>query len=396
MEKPALLFLAHRIPYPPNKGDKIRSFHMLQALAAHYRIYLGAFVDDADDWRYPDALNEYCEEIQLLGLTRWHKLLSVRGLLTGQALSIPYYSRGTLQNWVDQTLEKQGIKRVFVFSSAMAQFVSGEKYRPLHRVIDFVDVDSEKWREYSQMMAWPMSGLYGREGRRLLDYDRQIAGEFDASLFVSDSEAQLFSELTGHTENIHFINNGVNADYFSRQHALENPYPADAQVLVFTGAMDYWANVDAVCWFADKIFSLVRAKLPQICFYIVGGKPTSKVIALGDRPGIHVTGRVEDIRPWLRFARVAVAPMRIARGIQNKVLEAMAMEIPVVATRNAMEGITPVSQQSLRDDAAGFAASIVQVVIDADAKNLGTRGRQLVVTNFNWETNLGKLTRLLD
>ncbi len=396
MEKPALLFIAHRIPYPPNKGDKIRSFNMLRQLARHYRIYLGAFIDDSDDWQYQENLHHYCEEVLLIDLGLKQKLLSLRGLLTGEALSIPYYRRSAMQRWVDNTIDHHSIERVFVFSSAMAQFISGKQYHDLHRVIDFVDVDSEKWRAYSHSTSWPMSWLYRREARCLFDFDREIATEFDASFFVSEHEAQLFTEISGSSDKIHFIYNGVDADYFSPDHKLDNPYPPTAKVLVFTGAMDYWANVDAVCWFADDVLPIIQKALPQILFYIVGGKPSGKVLELGNRPGITVTGRVDDMRPWLKYAQVAVAPMRIARGIQNKVLEALAMEVPVVATEQAMEGIGVFKGTYTCNDAQQFAHECIELLKKQGPIHSDHSGRAEILEHYNWQQNLKKIECLLE
>lgn len=394
MEKPPLLFLAHRIPYPPNKGDKIRSFNLLKALAKDYRIYLGAFVDDADDWKYQSELAEYCAEVFLLELNSRRKYYSLKGLVTGEALSVPYYRQSRMQHWVDQRIEKHQLERVFVYSSAMAQYVQGERYQSLHRVIDFVDVDSEKWREYSERRIWPMSWLYRRESRQLLAYDRRLASEFNASVFVSASEAALFRQLAPEAKaRVSHINNGVDNHYFDPAEKHQNPYP-DAPVLAFTGAMDYWANVDAVSWFAQQVFPQIQQQLPNARFYIVGARPADAVLKLANKPGIEVTGSVEDIRPYIACADVIVAPMRIARGVQNKVLEAMAMQRPVVVTGAAMEGIEKLPGQKICDDAESFLAYCLQLLQQGDIEHTAVAGRQRVLSDFNWDQNLVKLESL--
>lgn len=394
MEKPPLLFLAHRIPYPPNKGDKIRSFNLLKALAKDYRVYLGAFVDDPQDWKYQSELVEYCAEVFLLELNSRRKYVSLKGLLTGEALSVPYYRQSRMQHWVDQTINKQQLQRVFVYSSAMAQYVQNEEYQQLHRVIDFVDVDSEKWREYSERRIWPMSWLYRRESRELLDYDRKLATRFDASVFVSASEAALFQQLAPESkERISYINNGVDYHYFDPAESHQSPYP-EAPILAFTGAMDYWANVDAVTWFAQQVFPRIQQQLREARFYIVGARPTDAVLKLANKAGIEVTGSVEDIRPYIVCADVIVAPMRIARGVQNKVLEAMAMERPVVVTSAAMEGIEKVPGQKICDDADSFFNYCLQLLREGDLDKTGIAGRERVLKDFSWDENLLKLEQL--
>ena len=396
MKKPALLFLAHRIPFPPNKGDKIRSFNLLKSLARDYRIYLGAFVDDNEDWQYEAELRKYCAEVFLLGIQNRQKYRTFTAFFKNEALSLPYYRHTRLKSWVDEKIQTEQLTRVFVYSSAMAQYVQGPAYQDMHRIIDFVDVDSEKWREYSRRRNWPMKWLYRREADRMLHFDRAIAAEFDASIFVSAHEAAVFKELAPESkQHVSFINNGVDSHYFSAEHESSNPYPSDSQVLVFTGAMDYWANVDAVTWFAEKVFPQVQHQIPTAYFYIVGARPSEKVKKLAVNKHIHVTGAVKDIRPYLAHAKVAVAPMRIARGVQNKVLEAMAMAKPVVATSAAMEGIPSVAGQPICDHEKDFIEACVRLLNEGDQRELGTKGRQNVLQEFNWDQNLLKLEELL-
>lgn len=334
-----ILFLAHRIPFPPNKGDKIRSFHLLKYLAESQRIHLGAFVDDPDDWRHIEEIQRYCAETCLLPLNPLSaKFRSLRGFVTGEALSIPYYADRRMSAWVEGVLGRTPVRAAFVFSSAMAQYVENHAATP--RIVDFVDVDSDKWRQYAANKSWPASWVYRREADRLLAFDRRIAAQSAHALFVSEHEARLFAGLAPEAaDRVRPLENGVDTDYFQPTSELPNPYPDAARVMVFTGAMDYWANVDAVAWFADAVFPEILRACPEARFYVVGSRPAAAVLALGRREGVTVTGAVKDIRPYLQYAHCAVAPLRIARGIQNKVLEALAMARPVLASPAAMEGI---------------------------------------------------------
>jgi sugar transferase (PEP-CTERM/EpsH1 system associated) len=391
-----VLLLVHRIPYPPNKGDKIRSYHLLRHLAQRHRVFLGAFVDDPFDRQYEGAVSPLCVDQFLAPMNpRARKLASLRGLLTGEALSLPYYRVAAMQRWVDDTIARQRIEAVVVFSSTMAQFVEGDRHRGLTRIVDFVDVDSDKWLQYAARGRGPKAWVYAREGRLLLSYERRVAADFDASLFVTEAEAALFRRLAPEVaEKVGYFENGVDTEYFDPSQPFEDPYPAGRPVLVFTGAMDYWPNVEAVTWFADEVLPRIRLARPDVRLAVVGSNPTETVRALGNREGITVTGRVPDVRPYLRHAAVAVAPLRIARGIQNKVLEALAMARPVVCTPPAAEGLRP---SPLMEAATADTPEAVALLV---LENLG-RGevpghRAYVVEHYGWDANLAVVDRLLE
>lgn len=391
-----LLFLSHRIPFPPDKGDKIRSFHVLRHLAARHEVYLGAFVDDPDDWRHQDALRPYCAQAKFVGLNRSkRRLVSLKGLLNGEPLSLSYYRSPELQDWVDRTVVTEGIDDAFVFSSTMAQYISGPQYAGMRRIGDFCDVDSDKWRQYAEGRRGPARQVYAREARKLLEYERRIAGEFDATLFVSNAEADLFRTLAPEAKGkIGAFDNGVDTDFFDPAKPYESPYDAGGgPVVVFTGAMDYWANIDAVAWFAETIFPLVRAEAPATEFWIVGRNPDPRVRSLAQCPGVRVTGRVGDVRPYLAHANVAAAPLRIARGTQNKVLEALAMTLPVVCTPAAAAGLRSPVSDALRIEETPEDFS--NAVIDLLGHGPNPRGRADILAHYGWGANLAVLDRLL-
>ncbi len=391
---PELLFLAHRIPYPPDKGDKIRSYHLLRHLSRRYRVHLGAFVDDPEDWRHAEALRSLCASVHLVGLKpTLAKLRALRGLLTGEPLSLAFYRHGGMQAWVRQRLEA-GVRRIVCYSSAVAQFVIDMP--GTRRVMDFVDMDSDKWRQYARTRAWPLSWLYWREATRLLDWERRVAATFDASVFVSAQEAADFCRAAPEcAPRIGWYANGVDADYFSPERPYDNPYPPGAEALIFTGAMDYWPNVDAVTWFAREVFPAIRAQRPAAVFYVVGSRPSAEVQALARAAGIVVTGRVPDVRPYLAHAAVAVAPLRIARGIQNKVLEAMAMARTVVVSPQALEGIDalPGEEVLLADGAAAFRQA---VLLALQGRDLGPAARQRVLQDYTWGACLAGIEALME
>jgi sugar transferase (PEP-CTERM/EpsH1 system associated) len=397
--RPPLLFLAHRLPYPPNKGDKIRSYHLLKCLANHYRVFLGAFVDAPEDMELAGKLQGFCEGLEVSRLRPGlAKLASLGGLLFGEALTVPYHRRRELAEWVDRIVVQEDIRRALVFSSGMAPYLLGARHRGLRRVIDFVDVDSDKWAQYAGTTSVATRWVYRREAVRLLALERRIAEEFDASVFVSAAEAELFRKLAPESAHkVSFAYNGVDTLFFDPGLSMPSPYAEGECPLVFTGAMDYWPNVDAVCWFAEQILPLVRRRLPDAVFYAVGARPAPAVQRLARITGVEVTGQVADVRPYLRHAAAVVAPLRIARGIQNKVLEGMAMAKPTVVTPAALEGIAAVPDEEvlLASDADQFADRVVAAV-SAGATALGVNARRRVLTDFDWDRNLEGFHGLLE
>jgi sugar transferase (PEP-CTERM/EpsH1 system associated) len=392
-----LLLLIHRIPYPPNKGDKIRSYHLLKHLAQHYRVHLGTFVDDPDDWQHVPHVQAMCASSHFAALKPLQaRVRSLGALLANRSLSLDYYRNAGLSAWTEATMRAQPISRIVVFSSSMAQYA--EAYPQARRVVDFCDVDSDKWRQYADKKSWPMNWLYRHEARQLLAYERKVARECDAALFVSEPEAALFKELAPESSaRIGFFNNGVDTDYFSPERSYASPYQAGERAVVFTGAMDYWPNIDAVQWFAAEVFPQLRSKFADARFYIVGARPSAAVQALAQLPGVVVTGTVPDVRPYIAHARVAVAPLRIARGIQNKVLEAMAMATPVVVSPQALEGIEaiPGTDLLLAEDAAGFVAKVSGLLTEGDTA-IGHVARAKVEQLYSWPSNLAHIEARLE
>jgi sugar transferase (PEP-CTERM/EpsH1 system associated) len=396
--KPELLFLCHRIPFPPNKGDKIRAFHLLKHLHKHFDISLATFVDDKSDWAYAPKVREYCKDSLFVNLTPWLATLkSLWGFMSGKALSLPFYTNREMSRWVESVIVERNIENVIVYSSAMAQFVPASKFSFQRQVLDFVDIDSDKWAQYAERKSWPMNWLYQREAKKLLQLEKKLADQFDVALFVSSAEAEMFKQLSPSTAHkIGFYNNGVNTDYFNLVQTGISPYKNLGPVIVFTGAMDYWPNVDAVEWFVKEVFPGLKAKIETIQFFIVGGNPTKSVKHLARQAGVTVTGRVDDVRPYIAWADAVVAPMRVARGVQNKVLEAMAMEKPVLVSSKGLEGIDAVDGEHLllANEPSDY-SRLLRRILDGDFPDMGMNARSHVALNFNWDKNLPEVVALL-
>ncbi len=392
-----LLFLAHRLPYPPNKGDKVRSFHFLRHLASRYRVFLGTFVDDPSDWQHLPAVRSLCAEVHAETIVPWQqRARSATAFLSGEALSVPYFRSRRLAAWAAQTVRRHDVRQAFVYSSPMAQYALG--LPRLKTIVDFVDLDSAKWGDYASRRAWPASALYGREARRLFAYERQVAARAQASLFVTEEEArQLRAGAPECAERIVAIRNGVDSDHFSPSHSFASPFLDGERPLVFTGAMDYWPNIDAVMWFAREVLPAIRRVQPSVRFYVVGMNPDASVRTLASDPAVTVTGRVADVRPYLQHAAVVVAPLRVARGIQNKVLEAMAMAKPVVASAACAGALSvrPGIELAVASDAETFAAATLSTLEPPLAKRMGEQARARVLRDYAWSRSLGQLDELM-
>lgn len=393
-----LLYLVHRLPYPPNKGDKVRSYHLLKHLAARHKVYLATFIDDPEDEIHLDTVRSLCTAVHAARLSpRGARIASLAGLFGGQALTLRYYQDAGLARWIDEVIATQRIDAAVVFSSSMAQYA--ERHAGLPMLVDFVDVDSAKWSEYAGKHPWPLSWLYRREGRCLLDYERSVARKAHRSFFVTDKETALFHRLAPESAaRVEPLSNGVDAAFFTPDARLASPYRADEIPLVFTGAMDYWPNVDAVSWFAQEVLPGLRARWPALRFHIVGRSPTPAVLALAGE-AVSVSGTVPDVRPYLQHARVVVAPLRLARGIQNKILEAMAMGRPVVAAQSCLEAIDARGGDELLGavTAEDFAAHVAALLLAPEkAEILGEAGRQCVLRGYSWQAHLSGLDRHLD
>jgi polysaccharide biosynthesis protein PslH len=391
-----VLFLAHRLPYPPNKGDKVRSYHLLKHLARHHRVLLGTFVDDPDDEQHVDHLRKMCAEVHV---SRLHppaaRLRSLKGLLCNEALSLAYYHDADLAQWVDGVKQRGNLDAVLVFSSSMLPYSKGIQ-APM--VVDFADVDSDKWAEYGRTHRWPLSWIYGREGRKLRDTERDGGARARWSLFATSIEADLFRAMAPEcASRVAVLNNGVDSSYYAPKPERVSPFAEGEQALVFIGTMDHWPNVDAAMWTAQAMLPALRQRFPGLRLYVVGRNPTPALMALhGD--AVRITGTVADVRPYVQHACAVVAPIRLARGIQNKVLEAMAMGRPVVTSKRCAAALDATANRCLlsAEEANDYVREITSLLESpARAEAVGRAAREHVLAHFSWEHRLSELDQYL-
>jgi polysaccharide biosynthesis protein PslH len=397
-----VLFLAHRIPYPPNKGDKIRSFHILEWLAERHEVHLGCLVDDEADL----ACIAHLEELLAgrVAFARIHRRLGrlrcLPGFLHRRPLSVSYFNSRRLQAAVDELLVAGDIGAIFCSCSPMAEYLFRSPHRAAVRaavrVMDLIDVDSQKWREYARCGPWWRKGVYRYEADALARYEAHIVRAFHHVLVVSEAERELLGCQVGPSARITAMSNGVDLDYFSP--ARSSRRHTDEPLLVFTGVMDYWPNADGIRWFVERVLPRIRASVPAVRLLIVGSHPSAQVRRLSTVGGVTVTGFVEDIRAYVGAASVCVVPLRVARGIQNKLLEAMAMGKPVVSTPAALEGIdaTPGRELLVAADEAAFAAAVIALLRDdARSAELARRARTCVERHYSWARALRPLDNII-
>lgn len=391
-----IIFLAHRVPWPPDRGDKIRSFHILQKLKSIAPVHVGAFADDTRDMDCAEAERAGLASlhVELRDKPQWHA--GVEALARNKPISLTAFGSQTMQHWVKKRLASGRVSHIFVFSGQMAQYVPADFDGRL--VMDFVDVDSAKFESYAGGSGGFMHWIHAREGRKLAAFEAEVAEKADASLFVSEAEAALFRQRSG-ADNIFAVGNGIDTLFYDPAANFKKLHPVFPDpLIVFTGQMDYRPNIEAVADFARHAMPIIRAAHPDTSFAIVGRNPTEEVSNLSALPGVQVTGAVDDVRTWLAGADVVVAPLRIARGIQNKVLEAMAMAKPVIVSTAAAEGIDAEDNTHFR--VAASVADEAQIVIDLinnaeDRLRLGSAARAHVMAHYGWAGQLAALDGIM-
>lgn len=391
-----ILFLCHRVPFPPDKGDKIRAFNQLRALSARHTVDLFTLADRDADLQHEAALREYCETVTIARIVPVRAKLRALGFLpTASPLTIPYFFSKALKNEVRKALAGRSYDRIYVYCSAMAQYVEVPEAKGIPVVVDLVDVDSDKWLQYASYAPFPYSSVYRREAKRLREYERKICEQASSVVVTTDREAQLVREICPAAD-VHVIANGVDQEYFSPVHQSDS---GNSPTISFTGDMSYFPNEQAVAFFAQEVLPVIRESIPEARFLIVGRQPTKSVLRLQTIAGVEVTGYVPDVRPYLAKSQVSVAPFSIAAGIQNKVLEAMSSCLPVVATSRIAQSL-PASVAEIvefGDTPQELASKVVQLLRDPERRRrVGAEGRRRVGDEYNWAKSLDRLLALLE
>ena len=393
-----ILFLVHRVPFPPDRGDKIRSHHLLLHLATLAPVHVACFGETADDMAQDGALAAISMSHCLVQRRVPVALAALQAMASGKPVSLTAFASPRIRRFVDHVLATRPIVAIVVFSGQMAQYLPLRGRFAGRVVMDFVDVDSAKFEAYAASRPPPLSALYRREARLMRRFEQDVSARVDCSLLATREEAELFaSRLDRAPElgSVRALPNGIDTVYFDPAGIPPEPgLMHGGPHLVFTGQMDYPPNIEAVRHFTHTVMPAIRAKLPHAVFDVVGRAPTSAVRALDGLNGARVHGAVPDVRPWLAGADLVVAPLLIARGVQNKVLEAMAMARPVLATRAAATGIgaREGTELAVADGSEALATAALELLCDVTAaRALGLAGRKFVVSSRSWERALAPL-----
>ncbi|WP_211051331.1 TIGR03087 family PEP-CTERM/XrtA system glycosyltransferase [Parasphingorhabdus halotolerans] len=388
-----ILFLTHRVPWPPNRGDKIRSHHILRKLMEFAPVHLACFADDEAEAAETSDLQNGLTSCHIVRRTKPQWMAGIEALVSGKSISVTSFGSKQLQNWIGGLINHGNVDCIFVFSGQMAQYIPDSFSGRV--IMDFADVDSAKFESYGDEGYWPMSWINKREGRLLKAFEYKTGARSDKSLFVSTAEAQLFQQRSGlSTAKIMALGNGIDLEFYRPEVVETTKLGGAGPLLVFTGQMDYRPNIEAVASFSKHVMPKILVHFPDTQFAIVGRAPTEAVWGLDGKNGTQVVGAVDDIRTWLKAADVVVAPLRIARGIQNKILEAMAMGKPVVASGDAAEGIDAIHGQHflVAENIQQEASLICNLLEDpTEADWLGSNAAKLVRDQYSWEHQLFEL-----
>ena len=386
-----IFYVCRRVPFPPDRGDKIAAFNTIRHLAARHEVHVFCLGDGAQDVANISGLQSHVNSIIAAPVTEVTiKLRALNALATGSPLSVAALNEGKLHRAIQQKFTELRPDLVIVYSCNMAQFA--EHFPDVPRIMHFGDLDSLKWRQYAERLSMPLNWIYGIEARRLLGYERHIAQMFSHALVHTEIEKRDFERLIPGIP-VTVLGNGVDLDYFRSAGKAKRPAS-----MVFTGVMDYRPNIDAVVWFCNDILPIVQTEIPTANFTICGSRPAPAVRRLAKRRGVMVTGWVADARPYLDRAEIFVAPLRMARGVQNKLLEALAMGLPCVASTAAWRGTVVRAAEGVlaADDAQEFARNVIDLLRDGNRRvEMARKARTAAEVNYRWEVQLSRLDQVI-
>lgn len=379
-----ILYVLHSCPYPPNKGDRIRSFNIIKYLSKYYDLRIIYPCFSGHNYENENFLLKYCSYVESVKIgTVWAKIRCLLGFICGKSLTYSYFK----SKKIEKSIENIEYDIALVDCSSMYKYIID---KDVPKIIDFVDVDSEKWKLFGEISRFPKSYIYNREYRKLKKIEEEVVEKFDECIVISDQEKLSLNK----DKNVSVIKNGIDFEYFNNKNNISL---CNDKYIVFSGAMNYFPNIDGALFFSNFVFPQIKKKMSDIKFVIAGMSPPRKIKKL-ESEDIIITGFVEDIRTFISNASVCVVPLRIARGIQNKILEAMAMGVPVVSTSLANNGINAINGKEIfiADDAEEFARLIIELINNKKLREqIIENANSFVKKNFDWDHNLKDLNTII-
>jgi polysaccharide biosynthesis protein PslH len=386
-----MFFICQRVPFPPDRGDKITTFNEIRHLSAKHEVHVFCLADGKPDLDNVHGLCRYAQSVTAVPVIGWtSKLRALKAMLVGEPLSVAAFDETKLHNAIREKFVELQPDLIMVYSCNVAQYA--EHFPEVPRIMQFAELDSSRWGQFALRSRPPLRWVYAIEQQRFFAYERHIAHTFSHALVCTAAEQRDFERLIPSVP-VSLVGNGVDLDYFRSRGVAKQPGS-----IVFTGVMDYFPNIDAVVWFCDDVLPIVQEQIPEAGLTICGSRPTAAVRRLAKRRGVTVTCRVPDTRPYLDGAEVFVAPMRMARGIQNKLLEALSMGLPCVASEAAATAtVVPDGEGILAaDDAREFAGHVVRLLRDGEFRAaMARKARAAAEAHYRWDEQLACLDRVI-
>jgi len=385
-----LLVLLSRVPYPLEKGDKLRAYHLITRLARKHEVYLFCLSDTPTDPAHVEHLRGLCAHIEVVHLPRWRIVLKLfTALFARLPVQVVYFHHRHAQRRIDAVIDS------FKPDHIMCQLVRTTEYVrhrfDMPKTLDYMDTLSKGMERRTETAPLYLRPIFRMETRRLIRYENLMFDQFDNRVIISAQDRDYIYHPLRDTMAV--LPNGVDTGHF--HHMPQEPH----YDLLFTGNMNYPPNIDSVLYLVNRVLPIVRRKRPQTSLLISGVDPTARVRDLARQdPLITVTGWVRDIRISYASARIFAAPMQIGTGLQNKLLEAMAMGIPCItsALANNAVGASPNEEVLIGENPEQYAAHILELLNDpALRQRIATNGNRFVRTQFDWDVAAGKLDTLI-
>ena len=387
-----ILYVCHRFPFPPKRGGKIRPFNMIRHLARSHEVVVAWLARPDAEAKEAEGIAPYCARFMFSRVANpMQSLRMVARLPTPAPSSMGFFYSASLRRQIARALREQAFDLIFVHCSSVAQYVA--QVRGIPKILDFGDMDSQKWLEYARYKPFPLSTGYWFEGMKMAREERRLARMFDMCTATTRAEWETLESYGTGVASAWFPN-GVDSDYFAPG---SDPY--DADTICFVGRMDYYPNQECMFNFCANTLPRIRERRPGVKLLIVGADPSPAVRRLGDIPGVTVTGSVADVRPYVHRSALMVAPLNIARGTQNKLLEAMAMGVPVVTSRVAAGGVDAAAGEHFLVGAQPheYAEGVLSILGDPALRSrLAEAGRARMLSHHAWPRSMQRLDGIID